>query len=172
MKKLIVLAMVIGLLISNICYAQSAKEAVRALQKLQVRTEVGISYRDYAPAVGDALLEVKLFLNSPEAKEKPELAVAISKVMQHYTYAGGWWQIKFAYMRLYGANTELGNTISINEGASREALNKYPHLRNVIKTIGLINRREVLWIDDILPIIWGAAKEDLDLAMNLFQEGK
>ena len=68
MKKLIVLAMVIGLLISNICYAQSAKDAVRALQKFQARIEVGISYRDYAPALGDVKFEVNQFLRSPEAQ--------------------------------------------------------------------------------------------------------
>jgi hypothetical protein len=72
MKKLLLLAMALGLLVglSSICYAQSAKEAVRALPKLQARVEAGISYRDYSPALGDALFEVKLFLQSPGAKEK------------------------------------------------------------------------------------------------------
>ncbi|MGD0915062.1 MAG: hypothetical protein ABSB22_01280 [Thermodesulfobacteriota bacterium] len=71
----------------SICYGESAKEAVRALQKLQARVEAGISYRDYRPALGDALFEVKLFLSSPESKEKIELATAISKAMYYYQFA-------------------------------------------------------------------------------------
>jgi hypothetical protein len=88
--KVVMLSMVI-LFYGNVCFAQSAKDAVRALQKLQARVESGISYRDYAPALGDALFEVKLFLRSPEAKTKPELAAAVSKAMEYYQTAGEMW---------------------------------------------------------------------------------
>ena len=88
--NVVILSMVI-LFYGNACFAQSAKDAVRALQKLQARVEAGISYRDYAPALGDALFEVKLFLRNPEAKTKPELAAAISKAMGYYQTAGEIW---------------------------------------------------------------------------------
>ena len=90
-NMMVVILSVVILFYGNVCLAQSAKDAVRALQRLQARVEAGISYRDYAPALGDALFEVKLFLRSPEAKTKPALAAAISKAMEYYQTAGEMW---------------------------------------------------------------------------------
>jgi len=74
--------------LSDTCFSQSAKEAVTALLKFQIRLEAtGMpSRRDYARDLGEALFEVKLFLLSKENKEreKPELVQAISKCVDHY----------------------------------------------------------------------------------------
>lgn len=91
-NMMVVMLPMVILFYGNACLAQSAKDAVRALQKLQARVEAGISYRDYAPALGDALFEVKLFLASPEAKTKPALASAVSKTMEHYLIARQIWE--------------------------------------------------------------------------------
>lgn len=79
------------LIVSTISFAQSAKEAVRALQKIQAKVESGIIYRDYLPALGDARFEVTLFLNSSEVKNRPALAEAIAKAMEYYQIAGEMW---------------------------------------------------------------------------------
>ena len=69
-------------IIPSIAFGQSAKDAIRALKKLEARVEAGISYKDYAPALGDAKFEVNLFLESPEAKEMPRLSEAVKKTIR------------------------------------------------------------------------------------------
>jgi len=47
------------------------------MKKLQARTQAGISYNDYAPALGEAKFEINLFLESPAAKENYKFTEAI-----------------------------------------------------------------------------------------------
>ncbi|MGD0217487.1 MAG: hypothetical protein ABSC45_08265 [Desulfobaccales bacterium] len=61
----------------SIAFSQSAKDALRAMKKLQARTQAGISYNDYAPALGEAKFEINLFLESPAAKENYKFTEAI-----------------------------------------------------------------------------------------------
>ncbi len=121
MKKimLVLLAMVMLFGMPHFIQAQSAKDAVRALQKLQARVEVGVIYRDYLPALGDAKFEVNLFLKSPEAKNKIELADAISTAMEYYETAGEIWKssiqkpaigVKVAWAK---AHVELEKAVSL-----------------------------------------------------------
>jgi hypothetical protein len=69
-------------------------KAVRALQKLQARVEVGISYQDYTSALEDTKSEVNLFLQSPEAKKRLELTMTIEKAMRHYQAVTDVWKWK------------------------------------------------------------------------------
>ena len=101
-----------------ISYAQSAKEAFMALKKLEARTQAGISYRDYGPALGEATFPVNLYLETAEGKESSDLANAIRRTMSIYSDA----RLSFRYNvkggRFYGDNTNLG----------RYLLPKYPIL--------------------------------------------
>lgn len=92
MKKIFILVVVIGFLVSNVCYAQSAEDAIKALKRLEARTEMGINYRDYSMALGDTWIEVKLFLESPEAKSKPKLVESAIKIMDLYKFAHEIWR--------------------------------------------------------------------------------
>lgn len=49
---------------------QVAQEAIRALQKLEARFHAGISHRDYAPALGETIYQVTLYLESPGSEEE------------------------------------------------------------------------------------------------------
>jgi hypothetical protein len=71
MKKHFIFVIVVSVFtfFSATAFAESAKEAIRALRKLEAKIEVGISYADYLTALGDANFEAKMFLESPEAKE-------------------------------------------------------------------------------------------------------
>lgn len=40
---------------------QVAQEAIRALERLQARFHAGISHRDYGPALGETIYQVRLF---------------------------------------------------------------------------------------------------------------
>lgn len=79
----------------SITFGQSAKDAIMALKKLEARVEIGISYKDYGPALGETKFPVNLFLESSEAKEKPELAIHIENAIQYFEIANFIWEYKF-----------------------------------------------------------------------------
>jgi hypothetical protein len=171
MKKLLLLVALLGLVVSNVCYAQSGKEALRALQKLQTRVEVGISYRDYAPALGDAKFEVGLFLKSPEAKEKEKLALLINKSMSAHHLALVIWQQYIADLQA-GLIMRDSRGALINVKYIRHLTDVFPELINVIENRSVStsifrSKGEWVWLSDVLNIIWKDAGKTLEEASNL-----
>ena len=75
---------------------QVAQDAIRALQKLEARFHAGISHRDYAPALGETIYQVRLYLESPGAKRRPELTQSIAKTLLHYQMINQIWDEKVA----------------------------------------------------------------------------
>lgn len=100
MKKLLGSMLVLIMAFLGGCSKQppkAAMSAVKALKRLEARTQVGISYREYGPALGEAKAEVNLFLESPEAAKMPELTTSISKAMNHYKTAMKVWRRRIRY---------------------------------------------------------------------------
>lgn len=75
---------------------QVAQEAIRALQRLEARFRAGISHRDYAPALGETIYQVTLYLENPGAKRRPELTQSIAKTLLHYQMINHIWDEKVA----------------------------------------------------------------------------
>jgi len=171
------LAMVLGLLVSNICYAQSAKDGVRALQRLQARVEAGISLKDYTPALGDTLFEVKLFLNSPEAKTKPELATSLNKAMEFYMAVRDIWNYKVRNTGRHGPPqrmiiSEKMGTIKIAEDLFKVC----PRLKNEIHKMPTHGYDwegdgSGLMIEPTMKILWEEAGKELEKAITLLSNG-
>ena len=57
------------------------RQVVKALQKLQAQTEIGVDLVDYTKALSDTLPDVKVFLGSQEAKLMPELRYLLSNAV-------------------------------------------------------------------------------------------
>ena len=74
---------------------QPAKDAMAALQKLEARFLAGISYRDYTPVLGETVHQVRVFLESTGAAEKPELVASVQKVLFHYAMIKEVWNDRF-----------------------------------------------------------------------------
>ena len=148
-------------IIPSIAFGQSAKDAIRALKKLEARVEAGISYKDYAPALGDAKFEVNLFLESPEAKEMPRLSEAVKKTMGHYLTANTVWQYKF-----------IGNgvTHSLPKASALEIAKAYPATRRYITSSRYAQSDGKLDIDTAISAIWKEASEELKKATNLLSQ--
>jgi len=53
--------------------ADSAKDGIIALKKLQAKCQTGISYRDYSNALGEAKFPVNMYTESEESKKYPDL---------------------------------------------------------------------------------------------------
>jgi len=76
---------------------QSAREAVKALQKLEARCMVGVSYIDYARELGETLYQVKSFLESPESAKTTKLSDSIKKTIFHYIMLKEVWDYEIKY---------------------------------------------------------------------------
>jgi hypothetical protein len=89
MSKRILTLIQIALFIASFpCAArgESAKQAVMALKKLEAKTQVGVSRRDYSAALGDAQFEVNQFIESRESDKNPELTRLVKATMADYRF--------------------------------------------------------------------------------------
>ncbi len=62
-------------------FGQSAKDAIMALMKLQMKCETGILYSDYLPAITQAKTPVTAYIESPASKNAPEFSEALSSAL-------------------------------------------------------------------------------------------
>ncbi|MBW4054504.1 MAG: hypothetical protein HIU83_03695 [Proteobacteria bacterium] len=132
MKRILLVVAMMMMLVGN-AWADTGKDAVRALSKLEARCEAGISYRDFAPAIGDAKFDVNMFLQSQEAKDKPELTESIEKVMSHYMSANTIWTVKFTW-------GTMADFVPISNDTVESFLIKYPEVNKNIDDGGIVTR--------------------------------
>jgi hypothetical protein len=99
MKRFLIISLMVCFtaMLASQAHCQSAKEAMKALKKMGVRVEVGVSYQDYSPLISDCKVEVDSFLESRAAKKSPEAALHIKKAIDYYLLAKRLWDIKFEF---------------------------------------------------------------------------
>lgn len=152
---LVSLVFILAIMISIPTYAQSAKEAVMGLKKLQARCQSGILYRDYSNAVGDAKFPVNLFAESSDAKRYPELMESINKVLQHHEFAVVIWSEATSNQGFIGVEYPLGRNIErLYPKAEKWYTNKDYHAGS------------------LLPYIWGKASEELKNTTELLSKAE
>jgi hypothetical protein len=139
-------------------FAQTAKDALLALKKIQAKIQVGISYNDYGPACGDAKLQVNLFLDSSEAKQNFKLTEAIKNAMKHYEGALEVWGCRFGG----GTLTEVLSTPTYDV-VIQSILRNNPELRSLV--VGNSGNLPIL---EARTILWREALNDTEKASRLF----
>lgn len=117
--------------------SESAKNAVRALKKLEARCQAGISYRDYAPALGDATFEVNMFIETDDSKKLENLTASIKKTLLHYVNANILWELRFSMKHeIYDIYSDFTSSFfqlypeankSVEEGGIISKLDDYPN---------------------------------------------
>ena len=81
---------------TNKTVPQVAIDAVDAMKKLQAKTQVGIAYKDYSPALADAKFALNLYTESAQSKEFPELSQSLNSAFETFKMAGDVWSDKFS----------------------------------------------------------------------------
>jgi len=189
MRRFLLSAMVLVFLTSNICYAQSAKEAVTVLQQLRSKCQAGISYPAYGPAVGDAKFEVDLFLEGKEAKEKPEIAESVHKAMDFYEEAKRLAMLTFGY-EIWGGErgfirigaepreSDTNERLSIESARQWNRVNerinsmvspvlkRHPEIKVEVKGANY----KLVYVPDLVNAVWNDASKELDKAMKLLSQ--
>lgn len=153
-KKAFTVLMMIGLLATaNTAFAQSAKEALMGLKKLESRCQAGISYHDYSSAMADAKFPVNIYMQSNDAKRYPELTESIAKCIQHYEFVNALWHGKMSGRR----GEALHDGLILQKGSFGTVIQRlYPQTSTT----------KFLWatyyiFDSALPVIWGEASKEL-----------
>jgi len=167
MKKMlsVILIMLFGSV--GLAYGQSAKEAFKALKKVEARTETGVSYKDYPEVISDAKVEVDGFLRSKEAKKNSEVAEHMKKAMDYYLLAGDIWRMKFnrgnANDLIY-PDTDEGRLVAKLYPKAKPRGSKLPAGVRSTPEMERSMARPVYFIPEILSNIWGDATKELKMA--------
>lgn len=161
---LVVAFLVVGLMGEAVC-AQSANDAYRALKRIQSGVQTGIFYRDYLNVVADARTKVELYLESPESKERPEIAQAISQILGHYDNAAKVWRIQFEQEGRFAAflkkDSDMAKYIERNYSDYVKFDNKVTGSHKK-KTTREFYKKNYLIMSILKYGIWPKASDDLD----------
>lgn len=163
MKKLAYFVVTLFVMCGTASAADKAQEALTALKKIQAKTETGISFKDYSTALGDAKFYVNEYLDSADVKRIPEAGDAVKKAMLHYETAKIVWDDKFAKRN----STVKGFIYELSIIGQIIAKN-YPEAKT-----SEVNRQgdKYYFIDELLSIIWGKAKDETKKAEGLLSQG-
>jgi|YelNatPaOPRAMG01_1025707.scaffolds.fasta_scaffold76262_2 hypothetical protein len=186
MKKLLPISIIMMFWFAGIANAQSAKEAIEALKKLESRVQVGISYKDYGPALGETHYKVKNYLDSPESKKNSKLRNSIEKALNHYIYANDIWKYKFAgkvsdiiyreepplpHQYQYSPNSATNDLIRKGDERRKEAAKRF--VDQIMKDYRKVKLTSYggggtfISISDALSVIWNEASDEIKIASKL-----
>lgn len=122
-----------------------AKSLLKALKKIQSRTEVGITYPDYLPILSDTKLEFNSFKSSQASKEFPEFLSASTEAIEMYNIASAVWNNQIVRSNSPNPSDRvLLNYITSQEFANL-IINKFPEIgHNAIEQNGFLTYTKVL----------------------------
>lgn len=156
MKRCVILSAVLILVVSvQSVYAQSAKEALMSLKKLQSKCEAGILYNEYPPSLAETKAQVMDYLQSPLSSDEPEFAEALGSALGHYECAG---QV-FDYMYKAGAGQHFVSTLDPSLFA--KVKQRYPELNIYVnKDISGFSYSEAI------QVMWARAASEVERAFD------
>lgn len=170
----ILYSLIFLLVLSNISLAQSEKNAIRALKKLEAKCQVGVSYRDYITALGDTKFEVNMFLESSKAAKNPELAASIKKAMIHYEMAGKVLTYNSSLPGGGGFFFLIPGPMDVGYEFGKAILKSYPKANKNIENGGALtgegSPRGVIDVSALVQIIWQEASAELKKASFILSE--
>lgn len=141
--------------LSQSAHAQSAKDALVALKKLQMKCETGILYNEYMPALSETKVMVEDYLMTPASKNVPEFSDALIGALGHYECAGK----VFDYMFKAGAGQHF---VSVqNPDLFAKIRNTYPELHIYVqKDIPGFSYSEAI------QVMWTRAASEVERAFD------
>ena len=132
------------------------RDTLDAIKKMQARTRVGVSYKEYSALVGEMTYIVEKYLASTAAQKRPDFAVAIKGAAADYEKANMVWRLKFADRR--------PEPMIYSDQVVNVLLSQYPNMRSALIQPGILE------VDRVLPVIWESASEYVKTASTLLGE--
>ncbi len=165
MKKFLGIALIFFIGLTRVAFAQTAQDAIEALQKLASRCDTGISYKDYSTVVGETNFKVKSYLENPESDKNPKLKESIKKTWGHFLMAKEAWGLRFARVGVAVIPELLtpgkGFTGESDKATMSQLISTYPELSQKRLSGGS------LALTDVVPVAWSYAAKELSFASRL-----
>jgi len=139
-------------------FGQSAKEAYKALKKLEAKCQIGISYSDYVSTLGDAKYEVNLFLGSNAADRQQAISSSINKVIEHYNNILLVWRYKLEGLRIFHPNHDDIN-LPVTDPLGQLMLSFYPEAKLIVGVNPFGHKG--IECNKLIALIMSKASEDL-----------
>lgn len=143
---------------------ESAKAAVKALKKLQARTQTGISRGDFSSVLGETNFEVNTFLESKEADNFPLLKISLQTAMAHYGNASTFWELRSTFH-----DEESYGHYYLSSQFSTLFLSKYPEAKKDIKDGGVLSGGKV-YFDSTIGYIFAEASKEISKSNGLINK--
>lgn len=123
---------------------ESAKNAIRALKKLEARCQSGISYRDFSPAVGEANFEANMFLQNKDSSNFNNIKSSIIDTLLHYEYANIIWK------HMFNSGHKLHTDYKLNSKFVIDFFKRYPDSNKPVSEGGIIYHSDYLNEDVVI----------------------
>ncbi len=167
MNKMVT-SVLIGLLMlliqSQQGYCQTANNAYLALKKMEAKTQVGISHRDYAPALAETKFEVERFLESKSANKSPELNEHLGNALTLYIHAKDIFDLKMNGEKVFVDDIKGELVRKIYPKAISHPWSLPESLKKTAKESGLPYDRKVYNLSEVLSGLWGDASKEIKKA--------
>jgi hypothetical protein len=151
MKKMLTVILIVLFGSVGWAFGQTANDAYLALKKMEAKTQVGISYRDYAPALAEAKFAVDRFTESKAAKKNPELSEHLGNALILYIHAKDIFELKLE-----------SNTAFVGDLRGELVRKIYPkaiaHPRAYDRNFSDYN------LSEVLSGVWGEASKEIKKA--------
>jgi hypothetical protein len=194
----VILVLVLSLGISAKALGQSEMDAIQSLKRIEARAKVGASYDDYIKELTTTKSRVNLFMQSPKAKNELKLTEAMKRAMEYYEFGKLVWERakkrKESDQELYQKKyNSTWNPIKKRKARKEyfEDLQEEDRLRLMGKSIYYLDKtkdsdilqsisarylnkfiitKEEIYIDELLPIIWRQASNEVKNATAAFHK--
>lgn len=141
---------------------QTAIDAIDALSKLRAKTQVGIAYKDYGPALGDVKFYINKFTESSQSKEFPLLVESVEKSFDIFKIAGEIWSLKF------NGNSGVEEfTTDFSPGSPGWQVTKYFPGANKDMSEGGLMVKDSLHISSAISFLFSEANKELQKAAGM-----
>lgn len=151
----------------KVIWSYEAKDAYKALKKIEANTEIGISSNEYSKLLADGKFEFNLYAESPGAKV--ELKEAFASTFNHYKIAKEYWDLKLANRHhYYAAPLQISSPNSPHARLKKKVLEiiaSDPELNKPLKEGGIIVQSDHMQVtidlDRLIQYHWIRASGEL-----------
>jgi hypothetical protein len=157
MRRILSITLIIFMGLNGVAFGQSAKDAVKALKKLEAKTETGINYKDFATALADTKVEVESFVNSKQAKRNPGLSECLNKTLEHYMLTNKIMNQRIQNLRMARETGDKfaeidSDVIKTDSPLGKMLMRQYPRIEP---------HKGKYFIEILIPEIWNEASKEL-----------
>jgi hypothetical protein len=112
--------------------AQTAKDAIKSLKKVEAVASTNIYGKEFLSAYSDAQAEVDMYVENPQSNKKPDMKQAIEQTALSYKWATSMWKLKMKKVPYIHTSDEYVQSLYRDFPAAKDSLKGTIMLDNAI----------------------------------------